>query len=147
EAWGNLSTGLVTVGTAADRVTGAITGGPAAGSYGIDARGFGDVRVYTGVSSIITSGSTQGGAWAIGARSDGNVLASPGGAVIVDTLGLLTAIPAGRGGIVASSAGLDVTDTVTVITHGAVYSFDGTAIDARSVNGNVAVDAYATVSG
>jgi hypothetical protein len=147
EAYGNASTGLVTVGTALDRVTGNVTGGSASGASGIDARGFGDVSVYTAANSVIKGGSTAGGAWAISARSLGNVASSPGGAVIVDTLGLVTAIPGGRGGIIAASAGLDATDSVTVTTHGQVYSFDGTAIDARAVNGNVTVDTYDTVYG
>src|SRR5205823_3711540 len=136
EAFGNATTGLVTVGTSGNRTSGNITATAVATSFGIVAQGFGDVSVYTAGNSTITDNSTAGGSWTIRARSIGNVAASPGGAVLVDNQATNVGL---RGGIQAIARGLDATDSVTVLNSGAITANNGTAIDATSVNGNLFV--------
>src|SRR6185436_7229151 len=119
------------------------TGGAgAATAQGIRAAGLGDVNVYTGAGSIIST-STAGGSWGIRVNGGNAVAGSAGGAVTVDTQGLVQGI----GGILAVSTGLETTDGVTVNTGGSVIGTTGNGLDARSANGNVLINVSGNVSG
>jgi hypothetical protein len=135
-------TGTLSVGTSANRFNNAITGGTNAGTQGIFIQGRGDVNIFTG-NVAITSNAAAGGSWGIRAQ-DIQAGAGTGGAVIVDTQGAISAV---RGGILATSAGTDATDSVTVTTTGTVTGNAGTAIEARSVNADTNVTAGAAGGG
>lgn len=140
-ALGGASTGLVTVGTSASRIAGNVSGNGGTTNVtaqGINARGTGNVSVFTGTGAISTT--TNGSAsWAIRATSDG------AGSVVVDTQGALTGTGTQTGGILANTT--SGAGTVTVTTTGAVSSPNGTAIDVRSVNGAASVSASGAVTG
>jgi hypothetical protein len=136
-------TGTLSVGTATNRVTTAISGGNGLlTAQGIFIAGRGDINVYTGAGAILGT-STGGGSWAIRVQ---NSLAgsNPGGAVMVNTQGLVSAL---RGGILATTVGTDITDTVTVVSTGAVTSVAGAAIQTSAVNGNTSITVSAPVNG
>ena len=136
-------TGTLSLGTAANRVTTAISGGNGLlTAQGIFIAGRGDINVYTGAGPILGT-STGGGSWAIRVQ---NSLAGtgPGGAVVVDTQGVVSAL---RGGILATTAGTDITDTVTVVSTGAVTGVAGAAIQTSAVNGNTTITVSAPVTG
>jgi hypothetical protein len=134
--------GALSVGTAANRIGTAITGGSGAlTANGVRVEGLGDVSLFGGNVAITTT-ATGTGSWGLRARSL-PVGSTPGGAVIVDTLGAVT----GPGAIQATTTGTDATDSVTVISAGAVTGTAGAGIQVRSVNGNSAVTASGAVIG
>lgn len=136
-------TGTLSVGTVANRVTTAISGGNGLlTAQGISIAGRGDINVYTGAGAILGT-STGGGSWAIRVQ-DTLAGTGAGGAVVVDTQGVVSAL---RGGILATTAGSDVTDTVTVVSTGAVTGFAGAGIQTSAVNGNTSITASAPVVG
>lgn len=136
-------TGTLSVGTAANRFTTAISGGNGLlTAQGIFIAGRGDINVYTGAGAILGT-STGGGSWAIRVQ-DTLAGTGPGGAVMVDTQGVVSAL---RGGILASTAGTDITDTVTVVSTGAVTGVAGAAIQTSAVNGNTSITVSAPVTG
>jgi hypothetical protein len=136
-------TGTISIGTAANRISIPISGGFGLNTaQGIFVAGRGDVNVFVGNVPIIGT-STGGGSWGIRV-ADGLAGSNPGGAVVVDTLGTITAA---RGGILATTSGTDLTDTVTVITAGAITASGGAGIQTSSINGGSNITAGAAIIG
>jgi hypothetical protein len=136
-------TGTISVGTAANRINVPVAGGNGLNTaQGINVVGRGDINIYTGTVPI-TGTSTGGGSWSIFAR-DTLAGSGPGGAVVVDAQGALLA---GRGSILATTAGTDATDSVTVTTTGAVTGLAGAGIQTSSVNGATTITASGPVIG
>jgi outer membrane autotransporter protein len=134
--------GIINLGTAANPFNTPIAGGNGVSTaQAVLINGRSAINVYIG-NVPINGTSTGGGSWSYFlTQTQATAVNAP---ILLNSQGTQIA---NRGSIIVRQLGIDATDTVTVITSGAVTGLSGAGIQTGSINGNTVINASGPVIG